>query len=100
TSLSLFLSIVDVGALASFRFDDPETESVPDIELKDIISPGAFFVVGLNKMPLSIGAGAQIGPNLHDVNATTVSTVSDHYVRYSIFLAVDIPILNFYTKPR
>ena len=52
------------------------------------------------KKILSIDGGYQIGPRQHKVTATQADTVSDIYYRVSGFIAVDIPLLNFYTKSR
>jgi hypothetical protein len=98
-SLSLFLSVVDIGALAAFRFSNDSTSSVPDVELKDIISPGIFLSYGIPKTPLSINAGYQGGPLLRKVTAD-INEYQDSYGRLSISLCVDIPIINFYTRSR
>lgn len=97
-SLTGFLSLIDIGALASFRFYDEYTEAVPQVQLKDIISPGVFAVYGFGKVPVSLGFGYQMGPRLHKVTATEATKVSEVYHRFSLFLAVDIPIINLYTK--
>jgi hypothetical protein len=98
-STSLFLSVVDLGALTAFRFSNDSTESVPKIQLKDIISPGVFISIGIPKSPLSVNMGYQIGPLLREVSQKQ-NTYSQHYSRISISLCVDIPLLNFYTKSK
>ncbi|MEP6674684.1 MAG: hypothetical protein ABJA78_06005 [Ferruginibacter sp.] len=104
-STSLFLSIVDLGAIAAYRFKDDTTAQVPTIQLKNIFSPGAFLSIGIPKSPLSVNFGTQIGPNLRKIdhnNATLASQDNGNktYVRYSLALLVDIPLLNFATKSR
>jgi hypothetical protein len=97
-SSSLFLSVIDIGALASFRFKSPETVStVPQIKLKDIISPGIFFSLGIPKTPLSLNFGWQMGPLLRNVSDTLNTYYSQSYSRWSVGLCVDIPIFNFYS---
>jgi len=96
-SHTLFLSVIDIGALTSFRFADDSTATVPDIQLKDIISPGVFYSLGIPKVPLSLNFGFQIGPLLRKVTATT-NTISDNYTKFSISLCVDIPVLNLYNN--
>jgi hypothetical protein len=99
-SYSLFLSLIDVGAVAAFRFQNDTVESVPTIKLKDIIAPGAFFSIGIPKCPLSLNVGVQLGPNLREITSSPDSPdlkndySSNIYWRYSISLCVDIPILN------
>lgn len=98
-STSLLLSVIDLGALAAFRFSNDSTESVPKIQLKDIVSPGIFISIGIPKSPLSVTIGYQIGPLLREVSQKQ-NTYSQHYSRISISLCVDIPLLNFYTRSK
>lgn len=113
-SYSIFVSLIDVGALAAFRFNNdsipinntPDSASVsqsPSIQLKNIISPGIFLSLGIPKLPISINLGVQLGPNLRSVSPVNNSSANlnfdnNMYLRYSISAVVDIPVLNFYTK--
>lgn len=99
-SLTLFVPLIDVGALATFRFNDDSTAVASNIELKNIFAPGLFAYWGFKRVPLSFGFGGQLGPRLHDIDAGVTSTYDDYYIRWGATLAVDIPLLNFYTKPR
>jgi hypothetical protein len=96
---TIFLSIFDIGAVTAFRFGDENTESVPKIELKDIISPGIFYSFGIPKCPISVNVGYQLGPLLRNVDAVE-NTYQNSYSRMSIGLVVDIPLLNLYTKSK
>jgi hypothetical protein len=98
-SHSIFISTFDIGAISSFRFVDDTTKTLSKIELKDIISPGIFYSLGIAKTPLSINIGYQISPFLREVSSSS-NTFKASYSRFSISLCVDIPILNLYTKPR
>jgi len=97
-SSSLFLSIVDLGAIASYRFNDDKTEQVPEIQLKDIFSPGIFLSLGIPKTPISLNFGTQIGPNLRKVTINANDYSGKLYTRYSMSVCVDIPLLNLYSK--
>jgi hypothetical protein len=106
-SYSLFISLIDIGAVASFRFQNSDSISqVPTIKLKDIFSPGLFFSIGFPKCPLSLNMGAQVGPNLRNVNGkddqgNIVNLYQENvYWRFSASLVVDIPIFNFYTQSK
>ncbi|HXB40576.1 MAG TPA: hypothetical protein VNZ49_08540 [Bacteroidia bacterium] len=106
-SISLFISIIDIGAVASFRFGDTTTAQLPTIQLKDIFSPGVFLSYGFKKCPISFNIGAQAGPNLRKVSATGASSSNPYndyenraYVRFSASVVVDLPLLNFYTKSK
>lgn len=105
-SLSAFVSLIDVGAIASFRVKDDATEQLPEIKLQNIFAPGLYAVYGIGKTPLSIGYGWQKGPQLRQVNVpdpnnpgTFTNTLLNGY-RWSFFLAVDIPLANLYTRTR
>lgn len=97
-SRSLFISLIDVGALASFRFGDNSTSVSSTIKLRDIIAPGLYWVAGLKRSPVSFGLGAQLGPNLREIEAGTAAIDEDYYVRFGAFVAVDIAIFTLYNK--
>jgi len=103
-STSLFVSVLDVGAIAAFRFKNDTTSQIPTIELKNILSPGAFLSIGIPKSPLSVNFGAQLGPNLRKINFNSELPSNDSnnkiYWRFSASLCVDIPIFNLYTRSR
>lgn len=97
-SNSVFLSMVDIGALTAFRFTDDSTETVPNIRLQNIVSPGVFYSLGIKNTPLSVNLGWQMGPLLRNVTAVQ-NDYSQSYSRVSLSLCVDLPLMNFYTKP-
>ncbi|MGE5107966.1 MAG: hypothetical protein ACM3H8_10500 [Sphingobacteriales bacterium] len=99
-SFTFFLPIIDVGALASFRLHDDSSKVASEVQLKNIFAPGLFIYYGFGKCPISIGAGAQIGPQLREVTASISNIEKNYYVRYGISICVDIPLLNFYTKSK
>lgn len=99
-SSTLFFSVIDLGAVAAYRFTNETADQVPTIELKDIFSPGLFWSVGIPKTPISLNLGAQVGPNLRKVNDTTNDYSKNTYLRYSFSICVDIPLLNLYTKSK
>jgi len=98
-SSSVFISLIDIGALTAFRFTNDSAEKVPDIQLKHILSPGIFYSLGIPKTPLSFNVGYQVGPLLRKVNLEE-NEFSEKYNRWSISLCVDIPLINFFTAPR
>jgi hypothetical protein len=108
-SYSAFISLIDIGAVAAFRFQNNDSiNQVPTIKLQDIFSPGLFFSVGFPKCPLSLNLGAQVGPNLRNVYVEDKNNPGQYinsyqnnvYWRFSASLVVDIPIFNFYTKSK
>lgn len=100
SSLTLFVPLIDLGAVTSFRFGDDQTEELPDIKLENIFSPGLYLVHGWAKLPISWGIGGQLGPQLRKITATDIELHSKTSFSLRAFIAVDIPLLNFYTKSR
>jgi len=99
-SSTWFISFVDIGSVAAYRFTNETADQVPTIQLRDIFSPGLFWSLGIPKSPLSFTLGAQVGPNLRKVNDTTNDYSKNTYTRYSASICVDLPVLNLYTKSK
>lgn len=97
-SFGFFVSLIDVGAIASYRFGDDSTAIASTIQLKDIVSPGFSVVWNIRNAPISIMAGAQMGPILRKVYADDVVKEDNIYIRYGLSVVVDIPIINLYNK--
>jgi hypothetical protein len=96
SSVSGFLSIIDLGAITAFRFKN-DTTAVSKIKLKDIISPGIFLSYGVPKWPISFNAGCQLTPLLTSVSPAGSNTEARMF-RFTMSICVDIPILNLYTQ--
>ncbi|MEO6228534.1 MAG: hypothetical protein ABIP10_00330 [Ferruginibacter sp.] len=98
-SVSIVANILDIGAIASFRFKDDSTAINSNIELRNIFAPGAYLVIGLPKVPISIGYGFQTGPQLREIKEGVPTLATKKiYTRSSFFIAVDIPLFNLYNK--
>lgn len=98
-SLSIFASLIDIGAVTAYRFRD-DIEPLPEIQLKNIFAPGVYLNYGLPNVPFSIGGGIQLGPNLRKIPADGNASAQLHGFRISLIAAVDIPILNLFTVTR
>lgn len=101
-AVSLFASVVDLGAVASYRLSTSEnvsSQALPDFTFQNILSPGGFLIFNrLFKSPLALGIGRQIAPQLTNIK-NGVADISDKKTwRTGVFLAVDIPFFNFYSK--
>ncbi len=97
-SFSLFAPIIDVGALATFRFNDPFTNDLPDLKWGNLLAPGIYGVYGFpNDLPISLGLGAQRGPNLRTITTGNADIKASGW-RYGVFLAVDIPVFNLFVQ--
>jgi len=97
-SYTLFVPVIDVGSIASFRMANDSSKVASDITLSNIISPGLFFYYGFGKCPISIGFGGQLGPQLRGVTAKDLNIDKNYYLRFGFNVVVDIPFFNLYTK--
>lgn len=88
-SNTIFFSFIDIGAFASFRLENTE-EVLPEFDLQNIVSPGIFFVRGVNKSPLSWHLGVQYGPNVREIE----QGVEAASYRIHAGISVDIPLFN------
>jgi hypothetical protein len=104
SSFSVFLSVIDIGSLVSYRFSTANAALANDISIRlnQIISPGLHFIYGVPKTPLSIGIGGNWTALLTNVESDAIRAlnVDKRPFRWQAFLSVDIPFLNFYNKRR
>ena len=94
-SITLFISIIDIGAPVSFRFQNDTLNEIPTVEWKDIIAPGASLIYGFGKVPISLAVGWQTGPNLRKVTSQYNDYSNSKYSRFMLGLYVDIPVFIF-----
>lgn len=99
-STSLFISLIDIGAVTAYRFKSDQAAEVPTIQLKNIVSPGAFLSLGLPGLPLSFNMGVQTGPNLRRITGAPGDFDDRRYWRFSTAFCVDIPLFNLFTRSR
>jgi len=92
-SFGLLLQAIDLGVLASWRVGNDDLSTAPQVSVKQVLSPGAFVVLGLPRMPLSLSAGVAFSPKLRTLSAAAgaVERERDAY-RIGLAVAVDIPI--------
>jgi hypothetical protein len=97
-NFGFFLSILDLGAVASYRIS--EKQSVPstsrEIGFAQVLSPGFFYIKPLTeRVPLSLGLGVHFTPKLHEVRENDIETHANS-LRFSLFFAIDIPFFTVY----
>jgi hypothetical protein len=105
--LGVFVSVLNLGAIVSTRLHKDTTAgagtsqilSAPNINIANVLSPGAFLTLGLFRSPFLIGVGAQVVPagrevlNTDPTGAKTVSAATA--IQVLGFLSIDIPIFPF-----
>lgn len=99
--LGLFASLVDLGAVVSYRLDEDRTEDNEEIEqqanigLAQIFSPGIYLTVGFpSALPLSLGAGVARTPELRSLKMGEAETEASA-LRFQAFLALDLTLYPF-----
>lgn len=105
-AITLLGTMVDLGAVATYRYSQDNTKALPDLTLQNILAPGGYLVFSrLFNSPLALNAGLQFGPMLREIadnpaTGQTSATIENPRWRWNIGLTVDIPIFNVYTRPR
>ncbi len=105
SSNGLFLSVLDFGAVISYRFQmddanaDLSTNSLPIIKLEQLLSPGLFFTHGFRNSPIVWGIGGQLTPRLRDiVDPKDIRVDRANAFRFSTFVAIDLPLFTISVK--
>jgi hypothetical protein len=91
-SLSLFASLLDIGAVVDYQLTDSTQSSFEQkIYLENILSPGAYIVYGFgDNIPLALSFGGQYGPGLTKIG----NDLKKPTWRLNVTLTVDIPMIN------
>lgn len=96
-SLGLFGAIIDLGALAQYRFSG-DTSLKETIKLQNVFSPGVYLSYGLPwNLPLSLNLGGQYGPGLTKVSTANINVEKPSW-RLLASLTVDIPAFTLFNR--
>lgn len=97
-SFSLFLPVLDLGAVTSYRLNQQKAPSeLPELSFGNIVSPGAYLLWNIRRSPFTIGGGAQFGPQLRKITVDG-KQISSSAWRYGLTCSIDVPIFNLYTQ--
>jgi len=104
SSLGLFASLVDLGAVVSYRLTQKKDEydGLPDdISLKQVFSPGLSLNIGFKNSPLTLGIGWQYTPELRKITVTAdqgqpVAEIKTNTHRLFLRLSWAIPLIHIY----
>ena len=105
-TVGLFLPLIDIAAPVRLRLGD-NTENLPDLEFKDVFSPGLFVSYGFNKSPFAINLGGQFGPSLKSISDGSGSETGENQkvvekqaFYWSIAFTIDIPLFTIHAKSK
>lgn len=90
----LFIPLVDLGAVAAVRLGGGDVDALPEVGLEQLVTPGAFLVVGIKGTPLSLGGGFVHASNSRQRRGDLPSGAEEHLdaLRFGAFLGVDVPL--------
>ncbi|MBK8041349.1 MAG: hypothetical protein IPK21_01045 [Haliscomenobacter sp.] len=97
-SYSLMFSMLDLGAVASFRLGDQDAGLLPELSFENLVAPGAYFLLNLPRSPFSLGVGSQYGPRARKITLANGLETRSSAWRWLLFAGVDVPIFNFATQ--
>ncbi len=92
-SYTLFLSVLDIGAVTSYRLNDTLASALPKLDFENFLAPGASFIYNFNKVPISMGVGWQLGPQTRKIDPLQPD-LSSQASRFMVSLNVDVPLFN------
>jgi hypothetical protein len=91
--------VLDLGQVTWSRLEEKTpsqmeagVQRLPDPSLAQVLSPGAYLVLGLGRSPFTIGVGASIAPDLRIYTATDQTDRALTVWRLGFFLAVDVTV--------
>lgn len=93
-SAGAFLSVVDLGALLSYRLKDSDTvKSEPNTGFRQVFAPGLYLTLGLGHTAFALLAGGQFMPGAREVAED--SGLSGNVWRAGAALTVDVMLFSF-----
>ncbi len=96
---SIFTSILDLGAVAAFRFgkDDSPVQSLPELKIANVIAPGVHLLYQWPRSPFATGVGIQNGPNVRRYDPGTGEAARDlRGYRIMFSATIDVPIFRLW----
>jgi hypothetical protein len=96
-SQSVFFSVLDVGAVASFRLESGSGGRVASVQWSNIVAPGIYYVWTMKNTPLSVMVGTEYGPELRDISATGGNTLQRAVWQLPVVaFTFNIPLFQFW----
>lgn len=96
TTLTITASIVDIGAVVSYRFNNSEDSVLPQQpNWAQVFSPGISLSLGLRNTPLVLSAGYQYTPQLRKIKRGNAEPLLNSNRLY-IGVLFDLPLANLF----
>ncbi|WP_119079871.1 hypothetical protein [Chitinophaga alhagiae] len=100
-TFSFTLSVVDIGAVVSYRFTNTESVRPQEFKWDQLVSPGIHAGWGIPGTPLVINTGFVFTPQLRRVEAVTGETAVDRqFNTFRLYGGIffDIPLFNLWER--
>lgn len=105
-SLTLFGSLLDLGALTAFRLesrnndgDGATVDRLPQFRPANVIAPGIHLMYNFPKSPFTLGFGVQDGPSVRKFTLAGETRVREaRSTRAMLTFSVDVPVFRFFNK--
>jgi hypothetical protein len=98
-ALTLFASVIDVGAVVSYRLKNGTTDDLKqDIRLESVLAPSAQLFFEIPKTPIAFGPGWRRTSKLFYSNSMGFTVVKPKDV-FSLSILIDIPIFTLKNNP-
>jgi len=97
-TLSLTVSLIDLGAVVSYRLSNSDSILPHDPKWAQIISPGIHIAYGIKNTPLVIQGGFQYTPQLRKIDDKSIRQYNAS--RIYIGLMFDMPLFNLWSRDR
>ncbi|MEM9835532.1 MAG: hypothetical protein AAF828_03465 [Bacteroidota bacterium] len=105
SSFSIHVPLLDLGAITAYRSNPSgntaNVNNLPELEWKNLFSPGAYFIYNFADSPFSVGVGGQYGPQLREIIPESGDPLFLNSWRFPmVFFSIDVPFYNLHTGAR
>ncbi|MFM9911030.1 MAG: hypothetical protein ACKVOW_16945, partial [Chitinophagaceae bacterium] len=100
-TFTMTVSVVDLGAVVSYRFNNTKDSVLPQqVKWEQVFSPGISFAYGFRNTPLVISAGYQYTPRLRKIEQIADNPKNQQYNanRFQLGLLFDLPLANIWQR--
>lgn len=92
-SAGLFLPVIDLGTLLTYRVSGGDAEAHPNESFRQVFAPGLYLSLGLGHSPLALLGGVQFVPGIRSVTDNNGTREADAF-RFGAALAVDLTVFR------
>jgi hypothetical protein len=93
-SLSLFLSLIDLGSFFTYVPGDTQFGET-DLTFKNVFRPGLQLHYNIKNSPFYVGAGGQYGPQFRELQGDQITLQS---TRFFLNFGVDVPLKTLFVR--